>query len=59
MRAWLYREDVFKMHNLKVPETFDELYDVCKKLKSIYPDSYPLCTRSAADWFDVPVSSFD
>ena len=59
MRAWLYREDVFKMHNLKVPETFDELYDVCKKLKSIYPNSYPLCTRSAAYWFDVPGSSFD
>ncbi|MBQ9984928.1 MAG: extracellular solute-binding protein, partial [Oscillospiraceae bacterium] len=59
MRAWLYREDVFKMHNLKVPETFDELYDVCKKLKSIYPDSYPLCTRSATYWFDIPGSSFD
>lgn len=59
MRAWLYREDIFKKNNLKVPETFDELYDVCKKLKSIYPDSYPLCTRSAAYWFDVPGSSFD
>ena len=29
-RAWLYREDIFKKHNLKVPETFDELYEVCK-----------------------------
>ncbi len=58
MRAWLYREDVFKKHNLKAPETFDELYDVCKKLKELYPDSYPLSTRG---WylFDIPGSSFD
>ncbi|MBQ2743708.1 MAG: extracellular solute-binding protein [Oscillospiraceae bacterium] len=59
MRAWLYREDVFKKHNLKVPETFDELYNVCKELKALYPNSYPLCTRSAAYWFDIPGSSFD
>ena len=39
MRAWLYREDVFTKHNLKVPETFDELYDVCVELKKLYPDS--------------------
>ena len=58
MRAWLYREDIFEKHNLKAPETFDELYKVCKKLKTLYPDSYPFCTRS--DYlFDIPGSSFD
>ncbi|MBQ6902530.1 MAG: extracellular solute-binding protein [Oscillospiraceae bacterium] len=59
LRAWLYREDIFKKHNLKTPETFDELYDVCKKLKELYPDSYPFCTRSLSYVFDIPGSSFD
>lgn len=39
---WLYREDVFKKHNLAHPKTYDELFDVLVKLKEIYPDSYPL-----------------
>ena len=58
MRAWLYREDVFEKNGLKAPTTFDELYNVCKKLKTIYPDSYPFCTRSEY-LFDIPGSSFD
>ncbi len=44
--AWLYREDIFTKHNLKTPTTFDELYEVCKELKSLYPNSYPLCMRN-------------
>jgi len=44
--CWMYREDIFEKHNLKVPTTFDELYEVCKELKALYPDSYPLCMRS-------------
>jgi len=59
MRAWLYREDIFKKHNLQAPTTYDELYDVCKKLKELYPDSYPLCTRSMSYVFNIPGSSFD
>jgi len=43
--SWFYREDVFKKHNLSVPKTYDELYDVLKELKKLYPDSYPLTTR--------------
>ena len=58
MRAWLYREDIFEKHNLKAPTTYDELYNVCKKLKLLYPDSYPFCTRSEY-LFDIPGSSFD
>ncbi|MEG2570257.1 MAG: extracellular solute-binding protein [Clostridia bacterium] len=46
-RAWMYRKDVFDKHNLKVPKTYDELYTVCKELKKLYPDSYPLCFRDA------------
>ena len=44
--AWIYRKDIFEKHNLKVPETFDELYEVCKELKRLYPNSYPLCMRN-------------
>ena len=44
--AWIYREDIFAKHNLKAPTTFDELYNVCKELKKLYPDSYPLCMRN-------------
>ncbi|MBE6965657.1 MAG: extracellular solute-binding protein [Ruminococcaceae bacterium] len=59
MRAWLYREDVFEKHNLKAPETFNELYEVCKKLKELYPDSYPFCTRALSYLLNIPGSSFD
>ncbi len=59
MRAWLYREDIFKKHNLKAPETFDEIYEVSKALKALYPDSYPYSTRSFSYVFDLPGSSFD
>ena len=45
-RAWMYRKDIFEKHNLKIPETYDEIYEVCKQLKQLYPDSYPLCFRN-------------
>lgn len=40
-QVWMYRKDIFEKHNLKVPETMDELFDVCVELKKLYPDSYP------------------
>ncbi len=45
MRTWLYRKDIFEKNNLKVPETYEEMYQVAKKLKELYPDSYPICYR--------------
>ncbi len=44
-KAWLYRKDIFDKHGLETPKTLDELYTVCKKLKELYPNSYPLCAR--------------
>ncbi|ETT69492.1 family 1 extracellular solute-binding protein [Paenibacillus sp. FSL H8-457] len=41
-RSWLYRDDIFKKHNLTPPTTYDELYTVAKKLKELYPDSFPI-----------------
>lgn len=45
LRAWLYRKDIFEKHNLKTPETTDEMYEVAKQLKEHYPDSFPICLR--------------
>ncbi len=58
VRAWLYRKDIFDKHGLSVPETFDELYEVCKKLKEIYPDSYPFAVRSKLANLNVSGSSW-
>ncbi|GIP33992.1 extracellular solute-binding protein [Paenibacillus sp. J2TS4] len=40
-----YREDIFEKHNLTPPTTWDELYEVSKQLKELYPSSYPFIYR--------------
>ncbi len=58
--CWMFREDIFEKHNLKTPTTFDELYNVCKELKALYPESYPLCMRSGIGMnLSVMSPSFD
>jgi len=44
--AWMYREDIFEANNLEVPTDWDSFLAVCRKLKEIYPDSYPVTMRS-------------
>ncbi|MDR1956700.1 MAG: extracellular solute-binding protein [Treponema sp.] len=34
--------DVLNRHNLKVPETLDDLYQLAKQLKALYPDTFPI-----------------
>ena len=58
LRAWLYRKDIFDKHNIKTPETFDELYEVCKQLKEIYPDSYPFSARNGIYMLDAQAPSW-
>lgn len=58
VRAWLYRKDIFDKHGLETPKTFDELYEVCKKLKELYPESYPLCMRQSFANLDVSGASW-
>ncbi len=53
VRAWMYRKDIFEKHNLKVPTTFDEVYEVSKELKALYPDSYPYCVRTRFKSIDI------
>ncbi|MDF2670108.1 MAG: transporter substrate-binding protein [Paenibacillus sp.] len=47
-QVWMYREDIFKKHQVKPPASFDELYATLKKLKELYPDSYPFTFRHQA-----------
>lgn len=42
---WMYREDIFKKHELTPPSNYEELYEVLKQLKQLYPESYPLAFR--------------
>lgn len=44
--GYIFREDIYKKHNIKLPTTFDEMYDGFKKLKEIYPDISPMVIRS-------------
>lgn len=53
IRTWLYREDIFDKHNLEVPKDWNELYLVGKKLKELYPDSYPICNREALNKLSI------
>lgn len=45
LRGWLYRKDIFDEHNISAPKTQEEFYNALKKLKEIYPDTYPLTFR--------------
>jgi len=58
IRGWLYRKDIFDKHGLKTPTTIDELYTVSKKLKELYPDSFPFCMRNGLNNISVIGSSF-
>lgn len=46
LKTWIYRKDIFEKHGLEVPKTYDELYEVAKKLKELYPDSYPISNEN-------------
>jgi putative aldouronate transport system substrate-binding protein len=43
--VYFYRDDIFKKHNLQEPKTWEEMYETAKKLKELYPDSYPFVFR--------------
>ena len=46
-----YNKTFFDEHNLTVPTTWDELEQVCKKIKEIDPNSIPLGYDSESNWF--------
>ncbi len=46
-----YNKTFFEANNLSVPTTWDELEEVCKKIKEIDPTSVPLGYDSESNWF--------
>ena len=46
IRTWMYRKDVFDKNGIQVPKTSNDLYEAAKKLKELYPESYPICFRT-------------
>jgi len=45
-RVPMIRMDILEELGLQVPTSFDELYDVLKKMKEAYPDLYPWVNRN-------------
>lgn len=43
--CWDYRKDVFDALNITFPQTIEELYDACAKLKAAYPDKIIISTN--------------
>lgn len=46
-----YNKTFFEANNLALPKTWDELKDLCAKIKQIDPDSIPLGYDSEGNWF--------
>ena len=49
--ALFYNKTFFEDHNLKVPTTWDEMWDVCANIKEIDPKSIPLGYDSEGNLF--------
>jgi putative aldouronate transport system substrate-binding protein len=45
LHSWMIRKDIFDKNNIPYPETIDDVYAAGKKLKQLYPDSYPIINR--------------
>ena len=46
-----YNKDFFTKHNLTPPKTWEEMEEVCKKIKEIDPECIPLGYDSESNWF--------
>ena len=46
-----YDKTFFEANNLKVPTTWDELWETCAKIKEIAPNDYPLGYDAEDNWF--------
>lgn len=54
-----YNKTFFDENKLTVPTTWDEMEEVCKKIKEINPDSIPLGYDSEANWFITMTEQLD
>ena len=54
-----YNKTFFDEHNISVPTTWDEMEEVCKKIKEIDPTSIPLGYDSEGNWFITMTEQLD
>ena len=54
----LYRKDIFDKHNIKMWNSPEEFYEVLKQLKSLYPSSTPLVTKTGSTFFNQLAQSW-
>jgi putative aldouronate transport system substrate-binding protein len=47
----MYRKDIFDKNNIPEWTNTEEFYQALKKLKEIYPDSYPMASKTKGDIF--------
>ena len=46
-----YNKTFFEEHDLEIPTTWEEMEEVCRRIKEIDPDSIPLGYDSESNWF--------
>ena len=46
-----YNKTFFEANNLSIPTTWDEMEEVCRKIKELQPNSTPLGYDSESNWF--------
>ena len=46
-----YNKDVLDELNIAEPQTWDDIWAACAKIKNKYPESTPFCYDSEANWF--------
>ena len=54
-----YNATFFAEHDLKVPTTWDEMAELCRKIKAIDPNCYPLGYDSESNWFITMCEQLD
>lgn len=57
-QSYSVRSDLLKKHDIKTPDTFDEIYNMLVELKKLYPDSTPVVNRWGPNNFFSSVARF-
>ena len=53
--CWAVRFDTLEEHGISVPTSMEEILDVARQLKELYPDSYPVTIgeKDLSRWFQL------
>lgn len=56
--CWIVRFDTLEEHGIPVPTSMEEILDVARQLKELYPDSYPVTIgeNDLSRWFQLYAS---